>query len=144
MRTNCGWSVRIGGLAVIAIAAGWMSGDEVRGQVSQATATATIQAGPAARPVCGTRPLTEVEISAGAARVVALKSRRGTRKAGTLITIRTYVHVLHDGPERRLSERTIRDQIAVLNAAYATRGFRFEMAASVPGNPNPDYTNNAA
>ena len=144
MRTNRAWSVRIGGLAVIAAAAGWMSGDEVRGQTTQGASTATIQAGPAARPVCGTRPLTEVEIAADAARVVALKSRRGPQKAGALITIKTYVHILHDGPEGRLSERTIRDQIAVLNAAYATRGFRFEMAASVAGNPNPDYTDNAA
>jgi hypothetical protein len=142
MRTNRVWSVRIGGLAVIAIASGWMSSGEVRGQVTQPTSTATIQA--AVRPVCGTRPLTEVEIAADAARVVALKSRRGTAKAGTLITIKTYVHVLHDGPEGRLSERTIRDQIAVLNAAYATRGFRFEMVPGVAGNPNPDYTDNAA
>ena len=131
MRTNHAWPVRIGGLAMIAVAAGWMSGDDVRGQTRQMSSTATIQAGPAARPVCGTRPLTDVEIAADAARVVALKSRRGSQKAGALITIRTYVHVLHDGPEGRLSERTIRDQIAVLNAAYATRGFRFEMAASV-------------
>jgi hypothetical protein len=144
MRANHAWSVRIGGLALIAVAAGWMSGDEVRGQTSQVSSTATTQAGPAARPVCGTRPLTDVEVAADAARVVALKSRRGAPKAGTLITIKTYVHVLHDGLEGRLSERTIRDQIAVLNAAYATRGFRFEMAASVPGNPNPDYTDNAA
>jgi hypothetical protein len=144
MRTNRAWSVRIGGLALVAAAAGWMSVDEVRGQTAQAASTATIQAGPAARPVCGTRPLTEVEIATDAARVVALKSRRGPQKAGTLTTIKTYVHVLHNGQEGRLSERTIRDQIAVLNAAYASRGFRFEMAASVAGNPNPDYTDNAA
>jgi hypothetical protein len=144
MRTNRAWPGRIGGLALIAVAAGWMSGDDVRGQTSQVSSTATLQAGPAARPVCGTRSLTDAEIAADAARVVALKSRRANQKPGALITIRTYVHVLHNGPEGRLSERTIRDQIAVLNAAYATRGFRFEMAASVPGNPNPDYTDNAA
>jgi hypothetical protein len=143
MRTNHGWLVRVGGLALIAVAACWMSGDDVQGQTGQVSSTATI-GGPAARPICGTKSLSDVEIAADADRVVALKNRRGNAKAGSLITIKTYVHVLHDGLEGRLSERTIRDQIAVLNAAYAARGFRFEMAASVPGNPNPDYTDNAA
>ena len=72
------------------------------------------------------------------------KKRRTTAKAGTVITIQTYVHVLHDGSEGLVSERMIKDQLTVLNGAYASRGFRFEMARSDRNNPNPDYTNNAA
>jgi predicted Zn-dependent protease len=93
--------------------------------------------------MCGTKPLSDAEIAADAARVSDFKARRGSPKAGTLITINTYVHVIHDGAEGRISERTIRDQMTVLNEAYAAYGFRFEMAPSVQGNPNPDYTDNA-
>ncbi|HYG67670.1 MAG TPA: zinc metalloprotease, partial [Anaeromyxobacteraceae bacterium] len=69
---------------------------------------------------------------------------RGGAKKGAVTTITTYVHVIHDGETGRLSEKVVRDQIAVLNAAYAAHGFRFELAPSTPGNPNPDYSDDAA
>jgi hypothetical protein len=94
--------------------------------------------------MCGTRPLTDVEIAADGARVADFKTRRSMSRVSTLTTITTYVHVIHDGDEGRISEKTVRDQISVLNDAYAVEGFRFEMAPSVQGNPNPDYTDNAA
>jgi predicted Zn-dependent protease len=96
------------------------------------------------RPVCGTKPRSDMEILADAVRVAELKSRGFSRKPGTVITITTYVHVIHDGVEGWLPESTIREQIKVLNRAYEPRGFRFDMAPSTPGNPNPDYSNNAA
>ena len=96
------------------------------------------------RPVCGTKPRSDMEILADAARVAELKSRGVSRKPGTVITINTYVHIIHDGVEGWLPESTIREQIRVLNQAYESRGFRFEMVPSTPGNPNPDYSNNAA
>ena len=143
LRTSSVWYRRIGGLAAIAIAAAGMAGDEVLGQAGQTTATATRTVS-TIRPTCGTRPLTDAEITADAARVADFTKRRGPRKPGTVTTIQTYVHVLHDGLEGRVSDKAIKDQLAVLNAAYAPRGFRFELAPSVPGNPNPDYTDNAA
>lgn len=96
------------------------------------------------RPVCGTKPRTDAEILADAMRVAELKSRGVSRKAGTVTTITTYVHVIHDGVEGWLSENTIREQIKVLNRAYESRGFQFVMAPSTASNPNPDYSNNAA
>ena len=127
---------------MVAIAAAWVSAEDLPGQTGRQSPTT--QALSTVRPTCGTRPLSDVEIAADAARVGEFKKRRTMAKPGTLITIQTYVHVLHDGLEGRVPERMIRDQIAVLNEAYASRGFRFEMARSVPGNPNPDYTDNAA
>ena len=96
------------------------------------------------RPVCGTKPRSDAEILADAMRVAELKSRGQSRKPGTVITITTYVHVLHDGVEGWISENTIREQIKVLNRAFESRGFRFELAPSTQANPNPDYSNNAA
>jgi hypothetical protein len=93
---------------------------------------------------CGTRTPSDAEIAADAARVVDFKRRRGAAQAGALTTITTYVHVLHDGAEGFVSERMVKDQIAVLNQEYAAYGFQFELAPSVRGNPNPDYTDNAA
>jgi len=143
MRTNGLWFARIGPLAAVALTAAWTASSTVHGQATQRLAAGQ---GPGApRPTCGTRPLTDAEIAADAARVATFKTRRGaTQAAGTLITVTTYVHVIHNGAEGRIAERTIRDQISVLNQAYASDGFRFEMASSVPGNPNPDYTDNAA
>ena len=92
---------------------------------------------------CGARTPTDSEIVADAARVADFKRRRGALKPASPTTITTYVHVLHDGVEGRVSERMIKDQIAVLNQEYAIYGFKFELAPSVPGNPNPDYTDNA-
>jgi hypothetical protein len=130
---------RIGGVAIAAVACVLAHGSVV--EVASQKATASVST---LRPTCGTKPLTEIELAADAARVAELKSRGKTPKAGSLITITTYVHVLHDGVEGWVSEGTIREQIRVLNRAYESRGFRFELAASTPGNPNPDYTNNAA
>ena len=136
------WRGRIGGLAIVAVAGVLVTGPELQGQANRPAAGS--QAPAALRPTCGTRPLTDTEIAADAARVVEFKKQRNMSKVSTLIPINTYVHVLHDGLEGRVSERAIRDQIAVLNQAYAAHGFRFEMAANAPGNPNPDYTDNAA
>ena len=136
------WRGRIGGLAIVAVAGVLVTGPELQGQANRPAAAN--QAPAALRPTCGTRPLTDTEIAADAARVVEFKKQRNMSKVSTLIPIKTYVHVLHDGLEGRVSERAIRDQIAVLNQAYAAHGFRFEMAANAPGNPNPDYTDNAA
>lgn len=93
---------------------------------------------------CGTRAPTDDEIAVDAARVADFRRRRGAQKAGSTTTITTYVHVLHDGPEGFVSERMVMDQIAVLNQEYAAYGFQFELAPSVRGNSNPDYTDNAA
>ena len=93
---------------------------------------------------CGARAPSDTEIAADAARVADFKRRRGALKPGAMTTITTYVHVLHDGPEGLVSEQMVRNQIAVLNQEYAIYGFKFELASSVRGNPNPDYTDNAA
>jgi hypothetical protein len=142
MRTNSLWFERIGRLAAVALAAVWASSSTAQGQATQRLAVSQVPS--TLRPTCGTRPLTDSEIAADAVRVAAFKTRRAVSKAGTLITVTTYVHVIHNGVEGRISEKTIRDQIRVLNEAYAIYGFRFEMAPSVQGNSNPDYTNNAA
>ncbi len=130
----------IGGVMAVALAAAWIPGS-VQGQTGQQDRRQTASS---VKPVCGTRPMTDAETLADATRVAEFKKRRPAPKASTLTTIQTYVHVLHDGVEGLVTERMIKDQLAVLNAAYATRGFRFEMARSERGNPNPDYTNNAA
>lgn len=142
MRTSVASFRRIGTAAMMAIAAAAASSDYLLGQTGQQRPTT--QTVSTVRPTCGTRPLTDAEVAADASRVAEFKKRGARTKPGTVITIQTYVHVLHDGVEGRVSERMISDQIAVLNDAYATRGFRFEMARSVAGNPNPDYTDNAA
>jgi hypothetical protein len=139
-RTSFVWCGRMGVVAVLAIAGASAGG--LAGQTAQRSPAT--QAPSPGRPTCGTRPLTDAEITADATRVAEFKRRGAMPKPGTVTTIQTYVHVLHDGLEGRISERTIRDQISVLNEAYAARGFRFEMAPSAPGNPNPDYTDNAA
>lgn len=125
---------RIGVLAIVA--AGYGATHGWVAVVSSQTRTT--------RPVCGTRPQSDAEILADAIRVAELKSRGRSAKPGTVNTIITYVHVIHDGVDGWVSENTIREQIRVLNRAYESRGFRFEMAPSTPGNPNPDYSNNAA
>ena len=130
---------RIGGVAIAALGLALAQGSVVEVASQKPAVSASTL-----RPACGTRPLSDTELAADAVRVAELKSRGQSRKPGSVITITTYVHVLHDGVEGWVSENTIREQIKVLNAAYASRGFRFEMAASTPGNPNPDYTNNAA
>lgn len=135
---------RIGGFTMLAMAAAYVPPNELMGQTSRGFSAASIsRAQSSGRPTCGTRPRTDLEIALDAQRVAEFKKRGRAPKPGTLITITTYVHVLHDGSEGLLSARTIRDQIDVLNDAYAAHGFRFEMAASTPGNPNPDYTDNA-
>ena len=95
-------------------------------------------------PKCGTREPADDEIAADAARVADFRRRRGPLKAGSMTTITTYVHVLHDGPDGFVPVRMIKDQIAVLNQEYAVYGFQFELAPGVRGNANPDYTDNAA
>src|SRR5687768_12039586 len=76
------------------------------GQQNQAQAPSSV------RPTCGTRPLTDAETAADATRVAEFTKRRTMAKASTLITIQTYVHVLHDGSEGLVSEAMIRDQLA--------------------------------
>jgi hypothetical protein len=94
---------------------------------------------------CGTRERSDVEMALDAARMADFTRRHGARKPGAAaVTINTYVHVIHDGEEGLVSDRMIRDQMAVLNDAYAAYGIQFALAASVRGNPNPDYTDNAA
>ena len=133
MTTNIRRFGRIGILA--AAAAGFAL---TQGSVDVATAQAK------KRPVCGTKAPSDLEMLADAARMVELKNRGVSRKPGALITITTYVHVLHDGVEGWVSANTIREQIKVLNRAYESRGFRFELAPSTSSNPNPDYSDNAA
>ena len=123
---------RIGVLAIVAAAYATTHGPVVMSSQSKT------------RPLCGTKPRTDSEILADALLVAELKSRGRTIKPGTVITITTHVHVLHDGVEGWVPESAIREQIRVLNRAYEPRGFRFELAPSTPGNPNPDYSNNAA
>ena len=142
MQTNGVWFGRISRVATITLAAICTASPTVQGQATQRLDASQVPA--TLRPVCGTRPLTDLEIAADAARVADFKAKRGQARASTLTTITTYVHVIHNGAEGRISERPIRDQISVLNEAYAAYGFRFEMAPSVQGNPNPDYTDNAA
>ena len=129
---------RIGGLAVVAaayvLAHGSMGDVSFQSRVSAASV----------RPACGTKPLTESELLADAMRMAELKSRGVKGKPGTLITIKTYVHVLHNGVQGWVPESSIREQIKVLNEAYEKHGFRFEMAAGTQSNPNPDYSDNAA
>jgi hypothetical protein len=146
MTTNARRSGRIGGIAMVALAAAFSPASGVMQPASarvQDGAAMSRAQGPAF-PSCGTRPRTDAEIELDSARVAEFKKRGRTAKSGDLITITTYVHVIHDGVEGRVSEHTIRAQINVLNDTYAARGFRFEMAANAPGNPNPDYTDNPA
>jgi hypothetical protein len=136
---------RVVGFAVIAAALAYGAFDDVIEQPALGQAVAAVSRPQSSgRPTCGTRPRTELEIALDATRVAEFRKRGRAAKTGAVTTITTYVHVLHDGPDGRVSERTIRDQIAVLNEAYASHGFRFEMAASTRDNPNPDYTDNAA
>ena len=126
----------------VALAAAWVPPGSLQGRTDgQQSPTATASS---VRPACGTRPQSDAETLADATRVAEFKRRRTTVRASTFTTIQTYVHVLHDGAEGLVTEQMIKDQLAVLNQAYASRGFRFEMARSERGNPNPDYTNNAA
>jgi len=136
---------RIRVLAMIALAAVHAPANDVMEATSSSAqiGRAVVSRAQGPGPGCGTRPRTDIEIAVDAERVAEFKKRGRPAKPGDLITITTYVHVLHDGAEGLVSERTIRDQIKVLNDEYAAHGFRFEMAASTPGNPNPDYTNNA-
>jgi predicted Zn-dependent protease len=131
----------IGGVMAVALAAVWAPDGSVTGAAGQQN---QVQTAASVRPTCGTRPMTDADIVADAARVADFKRRGKAVSASTVVTIQTYVHVIHDGVEGLVTERMIKDQIAVLNAAYATRGFRFEMARSERSNPNPDYTDNAA
>ena len=138
---RCG---RIAGIVVVTVAAASATALGVQGQGGGQTSSGGDRQIASVRPECGTRPLTDLELAVDAARVAEFKRTRGSLKASTVITIPTYVHVLHKGNEGRVSDRMIRDQVAVLNQAYAVHGIRFEMAPSVRGNPNPDYTDNAA
>jgi hypothetical protein len=142
IRTNGLWRGRIVGLAVAALGALGIMAPGLHSESREPAASAVVQ--PPAPPRCGTRVRSDAEIASDAVRVADFKARRGAPKAGTAITINTYVHVIHDGPDGLIPERMIREQIAVLNEAYAVHGFRFEMAASLRDNPNPDYTDNAA
>jgi hypothetical protein len=146
MATNIRRSGRIGGLGLIALAAAYAPANDLMQETSSRVplAAAISQAPGIGRPTCGTRPLTDDEIALDAARVAEFRMRGPALKPGALITITTYVHVLHDGIEGRIPESMIRDQLSVLNHAYAARGFRFEMAVSTRANPNPDYTDNHA
>ena len=142
MMSNTWWRGRVAALAVAMVGA---LGAAAPGLLSEGSQQDPVRASepPGARK-CGTRALSDDEAAADAARVADFKRRRGAPKASTLTTINTYVHVIHDGPDGLVSERMIREQIAVLNEAYAGYGFRFEMAQSERDNPNPDYTDNAA
>ena len=44
--------------------------------------------------------------------------------------ISVYFHVIHDGVKGNLTQTQVNDQIAVLNAAYATTGWSFTLAAT--------------
>ena len=145
------WRARIFGLTVAMVGAlGSVAmlgtlGAAVLGPDSEVSSQPRAGAGlRQAPPKCGTRARTDDEIALDAARVADFTKRRGAAKPGTVITINTYVHVIHDGENGLIPERMIRDQIAVLNEAFAVYGFRFELAPSVRGNPNPDYSDNAA
>jgi predicted Zn-dependent protease len=131
----------VGGVMAVALAAVLAPAGSLEGQTGQQTVTQSVSQ---LRPACGTRPMTDAETLADATRVAEFKRRRTNAKPGTAITIQTYVHVLHDGANGLVTDRMIKDQLAVLNEAYAARGFRFEMARSERDNPNPDYTNNVA
>jgi hypothetical protein len=140
-RMNSLWRAQMLGLAVVLVSALGTGASSVEPESSQPAATTTREFQPGQK--CRTPALSDLEIALDAARVADFKARRGTPK-GTLTTINTYVHVIHDGSEGLIPERMIREQISVLNDAYARYGFRFELAPSVSGNPNPDYSNNAA
>jgi predicted Zn-dependent protease len=138
------WCGRIAGVVIVSMA---LAGASVIAQQRQsigATRTGADQTAASLRPACGTRPLSDLERAVDAARVAEFKKGRAMLQASTLTTITTYVHVLHNGSEGKVSEKAIKDQIAVINNAYAVHGFRFELAPSARGNPNPDYTDNLA
>jgi hypothetical protein len=144
MRMDTEWCGRIAALAAVTVTVASATTFGVQGQAGRQAASGGDRQISSIRPECGTRPLTDLERAVDAARVAEFKRTRGSLKASTLTTITTYVHVLHNGSDGRVSDRMIRDQLSVLNDAYAVHGFRFEMAASARGNPNPDYTDNAA
>lgn len=141
-RMNSSWRGQFIGLTVAMVGAVVATAHDSMGKGSPPLRVAAGQE--QAPRKCGTHARTDAEIALDAARVADFTRRHGTRQVGPVVTINTYVHVIHDGDEGLVSERMIRDQMAVLNDAYASFGFQLELARSVRGNPNPDYTDNAA
>ena len=143
LRMNSSWRGRFIGLSVAMVGALVATAHDSMGQGSPLLRVA---AGTEQAPrKCGTLARTDAEIALDAARVADFKKRHGALKpGGPAVAINTYVHVIHDGEEGLVSERMIRDQIAILNDAYAAYGFQFALASSTRENPNPDYTDNAA
>src|SRR5262245_56412706 len=101
--TNMFWCGRIGGLAIIVLTVLWATPPGLQGQASRPAPAAASQAPAAVWPACGTRSPSDTEIAIDAARMADFKKWSVTRKPGTAITINTYVHVLHDGPEGYIS-----------------------------------------
>jgi len=66
----------------------------------------------------------------------ASTQRSGSSASVTSGTVDVYVHVVHNGAKGRLSSSTISDQIAVLNAAYSSTGWSFNLVST-------DYTDSS-
>ena len=144
MKINFVWFGRLAGAVIVAVTLAGATAAGVQRQSSGPARAGGDQTAARIRPVCGTRPLSDQDRAADAARVAEFKKGRSGLQASTVTTIPTFVHVIHNGSEGRVSERTIKEQITVLNNAFAVHGFRFELAPSTRSNPNPDYTDNAA
>lgn len=92
----------------------------------------TASAAPVVR-TCGTREFTEAEVQALEAEFAALAPWKDNFNAGTDITINVYWHVINKGTgiaNGDISTQMINDQIAVLNAAYAGKGFQFNLVST--------------
>jgi hypothetical protein len=90
----------------------------------------------AAAPVvrtCGTREFTEEEVAKLEAEFEALAPYKDNYNAAGDITVNVYWHVISSGTsasQGNISDNMIANQIQVLNAAYAGRGFQFALAGT--------------
>lgn len=90
----------------------------------------------AAAPVvrtCGTREYTDEEVQKLEAEFEALAPWKDNFNAGGDITINVYWHVINSGTSAsagNISDNMIASQISVLNAAYAGKGFQFQLVST--------------
>jgi hypothetical protein len=78
---------------------------------------------------CGSE-LTDEEVSAIEAGTAQLVGGQMPPPAVTGGTVNTYAHVLYSGNVGNLTQQAVNDQIAVLNAAYASTGWSFSLVST--------------
>lgn len=98
------------------------------------------------RRSCATHTPTQEEIDEVQFRLAEHKASQGNQTAWTNVVINVYFHVINKGTgvsNGDVTDAMIADQIAVLNAAYASSGFSFNLV-SIDRKKNPTwYTMNS-